>query len=369
MKKPIRVLHVVGRMNIGGTETMIMNILREINHENIQFDFMVHDNQVHDYEEEIKKQGCKIYRVPRFNGFNIISYIKSWNDFFRANSQYKIVHGHIGSSAALYLWIANKYGCYTIAHSHSTKSKIRNIKDLSYRCFSFPVRYIAKYFMACGTKAGIDRYGEKVFNSSKFKVLNNAIDTNKFIYNEEIRESKRKELNINDKFVIGHVGRFVYEKNHKFLIEVFKEIYSKNKNTVLLLVGDGELKLQIKKDVEKYGLQDCVIFTGVRSDVNEIMQAMDVFLFPSHFEGLPLTVIEAQASGIKCILSDVITKEVDVTKNVEYISLNKTAEEWCNEVIKYEYGYERNNMYKKICNNGYDIKQTTKWLEKFYISR
>lgn len=362
----IRVLQVVGRMDIGGTETMLMNLYRNIDREKIQFDFIVHNEDKNFYNDEIEKLGGRIYRVPRFKVINIMQYIRAWDKFFSTHNEYKIIHGHIGSSAAIYLKLANKYGYYTIAHSHSTKSKIKNFKDLAYRIFSFPVRNIAKQFFACGKQAGLDRYGEKVANSQNFKVLNNAIDSKKFIFNENTNRVKRKELNIENKFVVGHVGRFTYPKNHKFIIEVFKKIYEKDNNSVLLLVGDGELRSEIEKEVSNLGLDDVVIFVGMQSNIQDFMNVMDVLLFPSHFEGLPLTIIEAQANGLKCILSNCITTEVNITGNVKYVSLSKNADEWCDKVLEYKIGYERQNMYTKICKSGYDVKESAKWLEKFY---
>lgn len=366
----VRVMHVVGRMDRGGAETMIMNQFRKINRAEIQFDFIVHNQEKNDYSQEINDLGGRIYTVPKFNGFNLISYIKAWNKILsKLNNKSDIIHGHMGSSAAIYLGLAKRKGFYTIAHSHNTNSKIKDIKSLVYRILSFPVRYIAHYFFACGRQAGLDRYGKDIYNSSIFKVVNNAIDTEEFLFDKYMRRDIRRELNIEDKFVIGHVGRFDYQKNHDFIIDIFKDLYSKNNNAVLLLVGDGNLKEKMMKKVSMLGLEKSVIFTGVRSDVNKIMQAMDIFLFPSHYEGLPVTIIEAQASGLKCILSDVITKEVDITGNVDYISLNSTVDEWSNAILKYKDKYKRQNMYKQICDSGYDINNTVSWIENFYIEK
>lgn len=365
MDKQIRILHVIGQMNRGGAESMIMNIYRKIDKDKIQFDFVVHTDDICAFDEEILTLGGKIYRCPRFKGTNILTYKKFWNEFFKKHKEYKIIHGHIGSSAAIYLNIAQKYGLFTIAHSHSAGFG-DGTKGAMYRLFSYPTRFIADYFFACSQNAGESRYGKKVTEEkSKFSVLNNAIDVDKYVFSESIRNKKAKELNLQGKFVIGHVGRFDKAKNQSYLIDVFKLISEKNENAVLLLVGDGVLKQSIVEKVKKYNLSDKVIFTGVRNDVNELMQVMDVFVFPSIYEGLPVTIIEAQASGLPCLISDTITNEVCVTQLVEKVSINMNHQEW--EIRINQIKYKRENQSEVIKSCGYDINTTVGELEKFYF--
>lgn len=368
MNQQIRILHVIGQMNRGGAESMIMNIYRKIDREKIQFDFVVHTNSICDFDEEIKSLGGNIYSCPRFKGSNIINYVKFWNDFFKKHKEYKIIHGHIGSSAAIYLKIAKKYGLFTIAHSHSAGFG-EGIKGTMYRIFSYPTRFIADYFFACSENAGIIRYGKKVVdNKSKFSVLNNAIDIDEYAFSESIREKKARELNLENKFVIGHVGRFDKAKNQEYLIEVFKIIAQKDKDAVLLLVGDGELKSYIVEKVKNYNLEDRVIFTGVRSDVNELMQVMDVFAFPSIYEGLPVTLIEAQAAGLPCIISDSITDEVCITNLVEKLHISElNIKFWCNEILNQKY-YKRENI-NILKNSNYNINLMISNLQKFYLNK
>ena len=216
--------------------------------------------------------------------------------------------------------------------------------------------------MSCSKEAGRALFG----NKKKVQVLHNGIETDKFIFNKKVREKIREEFGVNGEFIIGHIGRFDKPKNQDFLITLFNEINIKNKK--LILVGDGELKDKLQKRVNDMGIENKVIFTGIRDDVNELLQAFDLFVFPSIFEGLPVTVVEAQTAGLKCILSDTITKEVDITGNVEFMSLNKTSKEWAYEVMKYRDGYIRTNTKELVLKAGYDIKDTSKQLEEFYLN-
>lgn len=193
------------------------------------------------------------------------------------------------------------------------------------------------------------------------------INTKLFAYNENIRKKKRNELQIQDKFVIGHIGRFHYVKNHQFLIDIFKSIYEINKNSVLIMVGDGEERITIEQKVKNLGFSKNVIFTGVRIDVHELLQAFDLFVFPSFYEGLPLTLIEAQASGLPCIVSDRITRDVEVTDMIKFISLDKKADYWAEKILEIKDNEPRTSTIKQIIQSGYDINSTTKWYEEFLL--
>lgn len=366
MPQPIRILHVFGALNRGGAETMIMNIYRNIDREKVQFDFIMHCSEKCDYTAEIETLGGKIYALPRFKGKNCFAYVKAWNHFFQQHPAYKIIHGHVRSTAAIYLSIAKKYGLVTIAHSHST-SNGTGFPAVVKNSMQYPVRYIADYLFACSKGAGEWMYGKKAVQKSNFKVIRNAIDISKYVFDEIKRKTAREQLGIDGKFVIGHVGRFQYPKNHRFLLEVFKEIYTQNRQSVLLLVGDGEMRPQIEQKIAQLNLQDCVILTGVRSDVPELLHAMDVFLFPSLFEGFPVTVVEAQAAGLPCVLSDSITKDVCITPLVAYMSLHQPAKAWTNKTVQLQKDCNRQNTCENIKEAGYDIHKNAEWIESFYI--
>ena len=369
MGKPIkRVLHVLGKLNRGGAETMIMNIYRNIDRSKIQFDFVIHTNEKCDYNDEIIKLGGKIYSVPHYIGRNHFKYKKAWNNFFNKYSEYKIIHGHIRSTAAIYLKIAKKYGLVTIAHSHSTASRGNKIEQFVKNIMQVPIRYIADYLFACSDEAGVWLFGKKSIKKENYKIVKNAIDVNKYIFDENNRNEMRKILNIENKFVVGHVGNFTYPKNHKFLIDIFYQVQMENKNSILLLVGDGELRSHIEKQMIDLDIKDKVILTGVVKNVNDYMQAMDVFVFPSIFEGLGIAVIEAQAAGLPCVVADTIPDEAFITNLIKKISLNKGSQVWSDQILKYT-KYDKRDTYKEVCNHGYDICKTAKWLENFYLER
>lgn len=364
MTEPIRILQVFAEMNRGGAETMIMNLYRHIDRERIQFDFIVHTQEKCAFDEEIEQLGGRIYRVPKYVGTNHFAYKNAWKDFFMSHSDYKIIHGHVRSTASIYLKIAKKYNLTTIAHSHNTSSG-SGIIALIKNVLQYPLRYISNYFLACSESAGKWLFGDKIVASNKFKILNNAIEVERFTFNNQIRDAIRKEFAIGDKYVIGHVGRFHPQKNHELLVDIFKDIHNKIEDSVLLLVGDGFLKESIQEKVRNEDIEDSVIFAGVRSDVPDIFQGMDLFLFPSLFEGLGIVVVEAQAAGLNCIVSDQIPDEAIITKQVDKVSLSKSPEYW-SEVAINKLNYKRKDTSELIKASGYDIKETAKWLENFY---
>ncbi len=367
MVGPIRVLHVLGGLNCGGAETMIMNLYRSIDRSKIQFDFMVHTIDKCDYDDEIRKLGGRIYSVPRYNGLNHFKYKRAWNDFFKNHPKYRIVHGHMRSTAAIYLKIAKKQRVITIAHSHSIASRGNKIEQFVKNVMQIPIRYIADYLFACSNEAGKWLFGEKATKQDNYRVIKNAIDAERYVFNEAVRDKVRKDLNIENKLVVGHVGRFTYPKNHKFLIELFYEVQKQNENTILLLVGDGEFRPQIEKQINSLGIKDKVILTGVVPNVNDYMQAMDVFVFPSIFEGLGIAAIEAQAEGLRCIVSDKVPKEAFITDLIESISLTTDMKKWASKILQYSSGCQRQKTFAKIKQAGYDIRKNTQILEDFYI--
>lgn len=363
----IRILHVIGRMNRGGAETMIMNLYRNIDRTKVQFDFVEHYDERAVFDDEIESLGGKIFRCPRYVIINHYEYQKWWNSFFKDHSEeFAVIHGHIGSSASIYLSIAKKFGLFTIAHSHSARGII-SFRDLVYKIISYNTRYIADYFFGCSELAGVSRYGIRTVNGKYFSVLNNAINTSDYKFDNNVRTKMRSELSVEkDDFVIGHVGRFDKAKNQQFLVHIFKSLQQYCSNSKLVLVGTGEDVSQIENLVEELGLKEKVIFTGVRSDVNELLQAFDVFVFPSLYEGLPVTLVEAQAAGLPCVISDTITNEVSLTNLVNYKSLNDSYDSWADAVLNC-IDIERKDMSEEIISAGYDIKTTARWLTDFYF--
>ena len=360
----MRVLHVLGGLNRGGAETFVLNLYRAIDRDKIQFDFIIHTDKRQDYSEEIESLGGKIYVFPKFNGKNYFKVKKCWNEFFACHTEYKVLHSHVRSYASIYIPIAKKHGLKTIIHSHSTNDG-GGISGAIKRLMEFPLRYQADYLFACSHEAGEWLYGKKACRKSNFYFIPNAIDTDKYEFNEQVREEYRSEFALQGKFVIGHVGRFSKPKNHTFLIDVFNLVCKERNDAVLLLVGDGELKERITEKVVRLGLQDRVIFTGSRGDVANLLQAMDVFVFPSLWEGLPVPVVEAQASGLPCIISDVITTDVDVSDLIERVTEYK-PENWSEKINSCR--IERKNVIKEIKSACFDVNDSAKNLSDFYTS-
>ena len=364
----IRVLQVFHGMDCGGAENMIMNLYRHIDRSQVQFDFLVHTKKKCFFDDEIRKLGGNVYSVPYYKITNGKQYRKSLDEFFRAHPEIKIVHGHLGSCAHVYLNIARKYNCFTIAHSHNTKPPKTTLRNVFYRIFTFKTRKIADYFFGCSMAAAEYRFGKKIAHSDKCSILKNAIDLQRFAYSEENRDAIRREFGLTDEFVVGHIGRFNPQKNHSFLIDVFTEIHRLNPKTILMLLGDGYLRQFIEYKIKQLRLQDKVIFTGVRSDANRFLSAFDVFVFPSLYEGLPVTLIEAQANGLPIVCSDAITKEVVVSNLVKMLDLKQSANDWANLIVQ-----ERNVSRKKDVTNqkifGYDINDTSLWIKMFYLEK
>ena len=356
----LRILHVVTNMDRGGLETMIMNYYRKIDRDKIQFDFLTHRTGHFDYDDEIKSLGGIIYSLPRLNPFSL-RYRNALSNFFSEHSEYKIIHVHQDCLSSIILKEAERHKVpVRIAHAHSSNQD-KNIKLL---IKLFYKRFIPKYatqLFACGKEAG-----DWMFGGAPYDIINNAIDSSKYVYNPDKRKSIRTDLSIQPyELIIGHVGRFAQVKNHTFLIDVFHEI-SKQYKAKLLLVGDGEFRDTIDCKVKAYNLEDKVIFTGVQSNVSDYLQAMDVFVFPSLYEGLPLTLVEAQASGLPCVISDAIPSECKKTDLVTQLSLDSGSEKWAEMVIALSQT-KRKDTSAQIIASGFDIKNNANKLADFYI--
>lgn len=362
--QPIRVAHIVGKWVGGGVEAVIMNYYRKINKNKIQFDFIIdRDSTLCPPIAEIEKMGGRIIEISPYQ--DMIQYSKDLKKIF-LDGNYKIVHSHINTLSVFPLRIAKKCGVpFRIAHSHSTTNKKEWKKNILKEILkAFSKKYATNYF-ACSEYAGRWLFGNKTFENGKVTVINNAIDIDKFKYNEVIRNKIRKELNIENKFVVGNVGRFVKQKNHDFLIDIFNCIYKENEESILLLIGDGPLNNEIKEKVKKLGLDKQVKIMGIKENVNEYMQAMDIFLFPSLYEGLGIVVIEAQCSGLPCVVSDKVPEVVKILENVVFEKLNQDIEVWKKDVMN---NLERKNKeFEKIVKSDFYINNEVKKIEKIYL--
>ncbi len=369
---PIRVLHVLTAMDMAGTETLLMNLYRNIDRDIIQFDFAVSATKECAYDSEIISLGGRIFHYPRYKVTNHISYVKWWKEFLSEHEEYRIIHGHIGSTASIYLRIAKKLNRFAIAHSHSTDSS-RSIYSLAYKLYSFPTRNIADYFFGCSKQALIDRYGKKVANNTKIaQVLNNAIDAKKFSFSSSVRENTRREYGVPDDLVVlGTVGRLTHQKNPLETVRICGELNRRGVNFVFWWFGEGDMKAVIQEAIEAEGIQERVRLMGVRSDVNNVLQGMDIFLFPSIWEGLGISCVEAQASGLPTFCSDTIPEEAKVSEQCKYLKLNDTNM-WCDSIqetirrIKAQ-DYIRPDNYLVVKAAGYDICEMASQISKMYL--
>lgn len=365
MTKPKKVLQVLGGLNRGGAETLVMNIYRNIDREQIQFDFVIHTSENGAYYDEIVSLGGKVYHCPRYTGKNHFAYKKWWKGFFEKHEEYQVVHGHVRSTAAIYLKVAKKYGCYTIAHSHSSSSG-KGIAAIIKNILQYPIRYTADYFLGCSQIANEWLFGKKVANDPrKCSILKNGIDITKFSYHPDIRNTYREELGIENHFVIGTVGRIEQPKNPFFILEIFNEILKIKENAKLLWVGDGALTPFVKEKIIKLNIQEGVLMVGSRDNVSDYLQAMDIFLFPSLWEGLGMCLIEAQATGLPCVCSDVIPHEADVTDLIVHVSLSASIEDWVNKCFSVLCKF-RESKTTEIEKANYDIRQVVDQLRRIY---
>lgn len=357
----VRVLHIVTYMGRGGLETMLMNYYRHIDRSKVQFDFLVHRDFEADYDQEIQLLGGRIFHVSRLVPWSK-SYRTELKKFFREHPKYKIVHVHQDCLSSVALQCAQECGIpIRIAHSHSSNA-VKNLKYLIKLHYMKQIPRYATTLFACAKQAG-----DWMFSGSKYEIVRNAIDTTIYQYSFEVAEQVRAELGLSENVVIGHVGNFTPAKNHLFLLTVFGEILKKEPRARLLLVGGGDGLHLIREKAQKMGIQDQVIFAGVRSDVSRLMQAMDVFVFPSLYEGLPVTMVEAQASGVPCIISDHVSKECIVTRGlVTSKRLDESPEQWAKHILQ-QSRRSRENHIEEIRTAGYDISTAAKQLESFYL--
>lgn len=354
----IRVAQIVGKMMHGGVESVVMNYYSHIDRSKVQFDFIVDEDSTHIPHDEVESLGGRIFIVPPYQKLN--KYIPALIKLFKEN-KYKIVHSHINTLSVFPLFAAKCADVpIRIAHNHSTAAPgewKKNILKYTLRPFA---KVFATHYAACSKYAAEWLFGKKIVAQGKVKIFNNAIDLDKFKFDENVRNEVRKELGIEDKFVIGHVGRFCYQKNQDFLIDVFAEVYKRNPDAVLLLIGDGPDRERIEQKVNDMRLNN-VKFLGNRNDVHRLYNAMDVFVLPSRYEGLGMVVVEAQMCSVKAIISQAVPKEAIISSNTEKLFLSDGINVWSERIISAE-KRDRYSVYSEI----YDISIQADKLVSFY---
>lgn len=359
MSEPVRVLHVVTNMSYGGLENLLMNYYRCIDRSKLQFDFLTHVDIHQDFEEEIAALGGRLYRLSRLNPLSP-GYLKELTGFFQAHPEYKIVHSHLNCMSAVPLRAAKRCGVpVRIAHAH-TSSVNRNLKMFLKLLYRPRIPRYATNLFACGEKAG-----DWMFGGKPYTIMRNAIDAAAFRYDPAVSQRVRQALGIGSSFVVGHVGQFRTEKNHLFLIDVFAELLHRCPDSRLMLVGKGPMMEPARQKADALGISDKVLFLGARADIPELMQAMDVFVLPSLYEGLPVTMVEAQAAGLPCIKSSVVTDECVVTRFVKSLPIEE-PKPWA-EAILTEQNTPRTDSLAEIRASGYDTNEASQGLTKFYL--
>lgn len=364
----MRVLQVIGVMDRGGAETMVMNLYRAMDRNEIQFDFLVHEQREGDYDAEIRELGGRFFRLPRFTGFNGTAYRNQCRKLFAAHPEWAVVHGHIGSCAPIYLSEAKREGKFAIAHSHAQNYE-PGLKGLVFNLIVHPVRNIADYFIGCSYEAGLDRFGKRIVEGDSFSVLANGIDAHRYTCDPVSHEQAKAEMGLAGRPVLCHVGRLTPVKNHEFLFDVFEIVRMQCPQAVLILAGRGELKDSLRQSVVNRGLDDAVRFLGVVDNIPAVLRAADVFVFPSVKEGLPLAVVEAQASGLPTLMSEGVPASALMGGSACRIALEAGVEQWANvclQQLEAALGSERHDGVELVRSHGFDIAQTSVWLADFY---
>ena len=355
----LRILHCVNNMHRAGLETMLMNYYRRIDRTQIQFDFLMHREERSDYDDEIEALGGRIFRAPRLYPQNYPAYFRFMNCFFREHPEYTIVHSHIDAMSYLPLLAAKRAGVpVRIAHSHNTGIDL----DFKYplkQYFRLRLNGVATHTFACGEAAG-----HFLFRGRDFVVIPNAVEPAQYRFDAVTRQQKRAELGVTDRLVMGHVGRMAYAKNHEFLVSLFSAWLQIRPDAVLLLVGTGEKEQALKEMVQSLGVADAVRFLGCRDDVHELYQAMDVFVLPSRFEGIPVVGVEAQFAGLPCLFSTGVPQEVCFTDRCRFVSLSAAQESWL-EAVEHLLSDTKRTIV--VDGDSYDIDRAAKALQMRYL--
>ena len=364
-KLPVKIAHIIGKTENGGVEAVVMNYYRHIDRSKIQYDFIFdYDSSDPILLDEVEALGGGFIIVPPYQ--NILENQRVLCKFFRRNN-YPLVYSHLNTLSVFPLFAAWRMGVkIRVAHNHSTAGKgefKRNMMKYALRPFA---KIFPTHLCACSEYAGRWLFGDKAMDSGRVKVWNNAIETERYAYNEPVRNEMRQSLKLTDKFVVGHAGRFATQKNHSFLVEIFAEIHKRRDDSVLLLAGDGPLMESVKEKVSQMGLNDCVIFLGSVQGMERYYQAMDIFILPSLYEGLPVVGSEVQVSGLPFLCADTVTPETKFCDNLRFMSLNKSAGEWADEALKISDGHVRRDMSSYAREAGFDIKVQAAKMSDWY---
>lgn len=365
----IRILHSVSYLTRAGIETMLMNYYRHIDRSKVQFDFLCNSYLKGAYDDEVLALGGRIFRSPGFNPLKYFEYKQFMRNLFAEHPEYKVVEAHNDQLGRFALKSAKDSGVpIRIFHAHSSMLLFDYKWPIKYYCMK-TLKYSMTHHFTCGLKAGEFYFGEGIMRKGDFSLISNAIEVEKFLFNESVRNEMRKKHGLEEKYVVGLVGNFVVAKNHPFLIEIFEKLKQINTNTFLVLVGSGPYINDIKKLVFNKRLSRSVLFTGAVSNTNEWYQAFDMFLMPSLYEGLPVVGVEAQAADLPCVFSSEVTQEIKLDEKTQFFDLKMPALEWARRIDTIlQHLPVRKNNYKLITDCGYNIETEARKLQDIYLS-
>lgn len=362
MIKVLQVMSSVG--NPGGVQSLIWNYYKYFDSKEIQFDFAVFNNEFNGFEKNFLDRGSKIFYIPPKHE-NLRSHIAELDKVIK-DGEYDIVHCHQDFLGFITMFLAWKNKVKVrIIHSHKANLSESIIGRIKRKVFTYLTCCFSNHLFACGIEAANWTYGKKKYKNGSVYILNNAIELSEYRYNQEKREQLRLKIGLDMNKVIGNVARFTYQKNHELLIDIFEELYAQDSSFRLLLVGDGEDYTKIKELVHTKKLDNEVLFVGNRSDIPDLLSVMDVFVLTSRFEGLPVTLVEAQSSGLFCVVSDVITTEINIKDRIEYLPLDCDRSIWCS-AINDAAEKERYNDEVDLINAGFSIKDEAQRLCDYY---
>ena len=357
---PLRVLQVVPAMDMGGLEMFIMNVYRHIDRQKVQFDFLYHYSHPCVFDDEIEALGGHIFRSSVREDNKVFNYLLDLEQFFKAHP-YPVLHGHFSGFGAFYNHAAKKHGvAVRIGHSHNTQTE-KSLTGLADAVLSSFLKYSATHRFSCGEKAG-----RALFGNRSFEIYPNGIEVDRFLYDPQRDVDTRARLGLADAVVYGHIGRFTQQKNHEFLLDIFAEIAKRQPEARLLLAGDGPLLPAAEQHAAQLSIEDKVLFAGIQKDTPGLYSAMNAFVLPSLFEGFPVVLVEAQASGMPIFASDAVSPEAALTESVQFLPLSAGAEGWAKAIL--ENGDKRRDNRKTLFDAGYNTADTAQRLQEFYLS-
>lgn len=372
MSEPIRILNLFTIMNRGGAETMVMNYYRKIDKTKVQFDFMVHRQERGAYDDEIEAMGGRIFRMCPIYPQNIFRYKRLLREFFDTHPEYRILHSHMSELGYFAFKEAIRHRVpIRICHAHSSpnfsiETWKEKLKVLPRELLARRIRRLTTDFFVCSQKAGNWLFG--VENANRFVMMNNAVDTERFKYRYDLALKKKKDMGWGNKIVVGHVGRLIVPKNHIFLLNLFMQFHKVVSNSILVLVGDGNQRKTLMEKAQQLGIEDCVYFLLTRTDTDELYNAFDIFVFPSLYEGLPVSLIEAQSAGLPCIISNTISSQAKLLDSCKILSLSAEYNVWVEAMI-IALKEKRKDTSSEIKQAGFDITTNAEWLTQYYINR